>query len=344
MTTAGGYFDNLAEAQKLTQELIVPGVVKEDIRRGGLLSMFPIWQFVGKNAAWNRQSSQPTASVSTIGAGLVWTSDTTYAKQTVDLKEIYKQTKLDNFVRETYGSFNNYAAVQLAGDQEAMMNTLEDLFLYGDVTYSSGGLEFDGLHALAQNSPTPLGVTAGSLDIDQAEANLSLANMRQIERHMKAGIDFWLFPYEIAERLDAYVQENGISTFTASNINITMDQLGEQVRAWNHVPIIRTDFLVAEEPPSLVGSDARAKHTSGAAQFSVLAIKMGQVAQGDPGCTLLLGGDEIQSGQPWTFTPFDKLEGSNARGIRHVSYAAIADGSSMALGRIYDITNTAIVV
>ena len=343
MVTAGGYFDNLAEAQKLTQELIVPGVIQEDIRRGGLLTQFPIWQFVGKNAAWNRQSSQPTASVTTIGAGLVWTSDTTYAKQTVDLKEIYKQTKLDNFVRSTYGTFNNYAAIQIAGDQEAMVNTLEDLFLYGDVTFSSGELEFDGLHALARNSRQSLGATAGSLDIDEGQAGLSLANMRALERHMKAGIDFWLFPYEIAERLDAYVQENGVSTFLASQINITMDDLGKQVAKWNMVPIFRSDYLVAEQLDTGEGSNARAKHTSGDAQFSVFAVKMGQVAQGDPGCTLLLGGDQINPGQPWMFTPFEKLEGSDARGIRHVTYAAIADGSSMALGRIYDIENVAIV-
>tara|TARA_R110002110_G_scaffold4090_1_gene21114 strand:- start:512 stop:1543 length:1032 start_codon:yes stop_codon:yes gene_type:complete len=341
--TSGGHFLNLTEAQRLTQEIVVPGVFQEDIRRGGLLTSFPIWQFVGKTAQWRRQLTQQSASVTTLGAGLVWSAETAYSPQEVALKQIYKQTKLDNFVRSVYGTFNNYAAIQVADDQMAMMNTMEDLFLYGDVTYSSGNLEFDGLHALAQASPTPLGETAGVLDIDEGEAGLSLANMRQIERHMKHGIDFWLFPYEIADRLDAYVQENGVSTFLASQINITMDDLGKQVRMWNGIPIIRSDHLVAEEANTGVGSDARAKHSSGNQQFSVFAINMGNVALQEPGVTLLLGGDEIAPGQPWMFTPFEKLESSDAKGIRHMSYLALADGSSMALGRIYDIQNSAIV-
>ena len=285
--TSGGHFLNLTEAQRLTQEIVVPGVFQEDIRRGGLLTSFPIWQFVGKTAQWRRQLTQQSASVTTLGAGLVWSAETAYSPQEVALKQIYKQTKLDNFVRSVYGTFNNYAAIQVADDQMAMMNTMEDLFLYGDVTYSSGNLEFD--------------------------------------------------------RLDAYVQENGVSTFLASQINITMDDLGKQVRMWNGTPIIRSDHLVAEEANTGVGSDARAKHSSGDQQFSVFAINMGNVALQEPGVTLLLGGDEIAPGQPWMFTPFEKLESSDAKGIRHMSYLALADGSSMALGRIYDIENSAIV-
>ena len=40
---------------------------------------------------------------------------------------------------------------------------------------------------------------------------------------------------------------------------------------------------------------------------------------------------------------FDKMENSDAKGLRQTIYHNIADGSRMALGRIYDIEDVAIV-
>ena len=56
MPDSGGYWLNLAEAQKLSTSPIVPGIIQENIRRGGLLPILPMQQFTGLNIKCNLES------------------------------------------------------------------------------------------------------------------------------------------------------------------------------------------------------------------------------------------------------------------------------------------------
>ena len=48
MADAGGHWNNLAEAQKLTQGTLVPGIIEEDIQEGGLIGRLPVMQVPDK--------------------------------------------------------------------------------------------------------------------------------------------------------------------------------------------------------------------------------------------------------------------------------------------------------
>jgi hypothetical protein len=344
MAASGGHWKTLAEAQKLSQSVQVEGFLEEDILQGGLMGMLPVWQLVGLDLNWLEEKTGQSASPVGIGSQLSWTDAVEYNKRTVSLKQIYLQTPLDKFVASVYGNINNYEAIQLMENKKAMIKKLNDLLIYGDTTYSSSNLEPDGIHALSEAKSANFAGDADSLDIDEGEAGLQLANLRALEDEMKYDFDFWYFPYEIARRLDASVQENGISTFSAGSINLTMDEVGKRVSHWNGKPIIRSRYLVAEQANTGVGSDARAKNTSGTKMYSVFAVKGGNVANREPGLTLVTGGDMRENGDLMRIERFDKLEDFDASGLRLVSYFALADGSSMAVGRIYDITDAAVIV
>ncbi len=335
-----GHWTNLAEAEKLTQNVLVAGLVEENIKNGGILPLMPVVQFTGKKAAWNRESTIPTAQVAAVGDTLTWQDAAEVDEQETGLKIVYVQTPLNHFVESVHGSINNYQAIQLMNNKKAMMQKLEDLMLYGDLTFSASNLEFDGLHPLAQASATDFNLNA--LDIDQLEAGLSLANLRLIEDNMRHGLDAWIFPKQIARRLDAYVQETGISTNTFGAISFTLDQLGKKVTHWNGTPILRSDYLVGEQANTGVGSDARAKRTSGDIQYSVFAVKFGQVMNGDPGLTFAWG-NTGSPGELWKTIFFPNLEDFDSSGLRLVTYGSVLDGSSMALARIFDIEDVAIV-
>lgn len=335
-----GHWTNLAEAEKLTQSVLVAGLVEENIKNGGLLPLIPVAQFQGKTATWNRESTIPTAQTAEIGAQLTWQDAAEVDPQETGLKIVYVQTPLNHYVPAVYGSINNYEAIQLLNNKKAMLQKLEDLMIYGDETFSTGNLEFDGLHALAQASGSDF--NSNTLDIDEGEAGLSLANLRIIEDNMRHGLDAWIFSKPIARRLDAYVQEVGISTNTFGSISFTLDELGKKVTHWNGTPILRSDYLVGEQADTGVGSDARAKRTSGDIQYSVLAVKFGQVMEGDPGLTFAWG-NTGSPGELWKTVLFPNLEDFDASGLRLVTYGSVLDGSSMALARIYDIEDVAIV-
>lgn len=344
MAASGGHWKSLAEAQKLTQSRLISGIIEEDINIGGLMGLLPVWQLVGKDLIFNREKTGQTASLAQVGTQLSWTDAVEYDQITRVLKQVYVQTPLDKFVAQVYGSINNYEAIQLMENKKAVIKKVNDLLVYGDTTYSSGNLEPDGIHALAEQAAANFAGTADAMDIDQAEGALSLNNMRKLSDEMKHGIDFWLIPREVGRRIDAYAQENGVSTFTAGNITFTLDQLGQRVTHWDGVPLIRTDYLVAEQANTGVGSDARAKNTSGTKMFSIFAVRRGVPALLQPGLCYVFGGDMRGDGDMMRVERFDKLEDYDAAGLRIVSYLGLADGSAMAIGRIHDITDVAVVV
>ncbi len=335
-----GHWINLAEAEKLTQSVLVAGLIEENIKQGGILDRLPIAQFTGKTAKWLRESTIPTTQKVDIGGQLTWQEAAEVVEVETGLKIKYVQTVLDHFVEEVYGNINNYQAIQLMQDKKSMLQDLEDGIIYDDLTFDTGTLSYDGLHALAQDSGTNF--NGESLDIDEGEAGLSLLNLRTLEDNMLHGIDAWLFSRQIATRLDTYVQENGLSTNTFGQIQFTMDELGKKVMQWNGIPIIRSHYLVAEQANTGVGSDARAKHSSGDKQYSVLALKFGQVMNGDPGLTYAFGNSGAV-GDLWKTIFFPNLEDFDAAGLRLVHYGAILDGATVALGRIYDIEDVAVV-
>ena len=343
MAASGGHWTTLAEAQKLTQSVQVAGFLEEDVLTGGLLGMLPVWQLVGLDLNWLEEKTGQSATSVTVGSQLSWVDAVDYNKRTVALKQVAIQTPLDKFVASTYGNINNYEAIQLMENKKAIMKKVNDLLIYGDTTYSASNLEPDGIHALAEAKAADFDGNADVLDIDMASGALSLANMRSIEDEMKYGIDFWLFPYQIASQMDAYVQEAGLSTNTFSQIAIGTDDVGKKVTRWNGVPIVRSRFLVAEQENTGRGSDARGKNTSSTKVYSIFAVKLGQVANREPGLTVVFGGDMRENGDIMRIERFDKLEDFDASGLRVVSYFSLADGSSMALGRIHDITDAAIV-
>jgi hypothetical protein len=228
---SGGHWANLAEAQKLTEPMFLPGVVQEDIRSGGLLGVLPVQQVIGQKVRWNRQATQPSAHRASIGSQLAWEEETTYTQLDRELVIAYKQTALDQFVEGTYNNYNDYGAQQLIEDVDAMVNHINDDIIYGDSTNGQSNEPF-GLHIMAQTYGEGLGRDSDEINIDETEAGLSLANLRALEVGMRHGIDFFLFPQEIAVRLDAYTQEAGLSTNTFGQISFTSDDLGRRVTHW----------------------------------------------------------------------------------------------------------------
>lgn len=335
MADSGGYWLNLAEAEKLTQSNLVPGVIEENIRRGGILSMLPLSQYMGLDVKWNRESAERLGQMAAVGDVLSWSDNITYTSVNRALKTIYDQTPLNKYVESVYGNMNNYRAVTLKGLRKGVIRKAEDRLIYGDLDYGTN--EFDGLHAWAAEN-------TGNLNIDGAETSLSVANLRKLIDAMKYGVDALLMPFEIARRLDAFYQEGdrGVSFTALGSMTWGPSEAGRRISFWDGVPILRSDYMGDEQKNTGAGSDARAAYTSGDKQYSIFALKFGQIREDAPGLTLAFGGPKNDPGEIFRTEFFDKLENYDAEGIRLVSYLALLSGSTMSVGRIYDITDTSI--
>ena len=359
MADSGGHWKTLAEAQKLTQSLKIPGVFEEDIKRNNPIERCPVGQAAGTGLKieWLRENTTTEDAVveTDIGDQLAWSDDVEYTEKEMTLRRVYIQRKLDKYVQGIYGTYNNYEARLLLECEKGLKRRLGARFIYADTTYGGSPTQFDGLHALAAEHGAPY--TAGSANdpknIDGGEAGLSLTFLRLLVDEMKHGVDEILAPYEIIRRMDAAYQEKGfvgLATGTAGSLGFLamgFNELGKRVLFWDGIPIIRTDYLVAEQANTGTGSssDIRALRTSGDKQYSLFVVKYGMMMNGEqnPGLQFAYGGTEGQ-GDLYKLVRFPELEDYDAGGVRLVCYGAPLLGSSLCLGRIYDNEDVAILV
>ena len=363
MVDSGGHWANLAAAQKLTQSMKIPGVFEEDIKRNNPLDRLTVGQAAhsGLKIEWLREKPSAVSAIEAavadidIGEQLAWTEDVDYEEKEMTLRRSYIQRKLDKFLPGIYGTYNNYEARMLLESEKGLRRKLGARIVYADNTYGSAK-QFDGIHALAAEHGAPLATpwASGGNDpknIDANEAGLSLALLRLQVDEMKQGVDEIWAPYEIIRRMDAAYQEKGFAglAYNVSGnlgfLTLGYNDLGKRILFWDAIPIIRTDYLVPEQANTGTGSsaDSRALWTSGDKQYSIFAVKHGNVLNMEPGLTFAYGGTE-GLGDLYKLVRFPELENFDAGGIRLVTYGALLLGSSLCLGRQFDIEDVAITV
>ncbi len=361
MADSGGHWANLAAAQKLTQSMKIPGVFEEDIKRNNPVERLTVGQAAhsGLKIEWLREQPSAVSAIEAavadiaIGTQLSWTEDVDYDEKESTLRTSYIQRKLDHYLPGIYGTYNNYEARVLLESEKALKRKLGARIIYGDNTYTSA-LQMDGIHALAAEHGTPYTTSAVTNDpknIDNANVGLSLHYLRVLIDSMLHGVDELWAPYEVIRWLDAAYQEKGFAGLaynSAGNLGmITMgfNDIGKRVLFWDGIPIIRTDYLVRETINTGTGasSDARTLDSSSSGDFSLFAIKHGNVLNQEPGLTYAYGGTD-GLGDLYKLVRFPELEDYDAGGIRLVNYSTLLLGSSLCLGRIFDIDDAAILV
>lgn len=316
-----GHFKDLAEASKLVQDkLLLAGIIEEIIEEGQLLPRLPVTVIDSKSIIYNREKTLPSADFYDIHEQIPWKADVEYSSQVeVSLKRIVRQDVLDKFIMMTYKNPNDYKAVVISELRKGCMRTIEDKLIYGDSSVNPK--EFDGLGKLCDPS----------MKIAMNGA-LSLSKLRELIDKVRPKPDFLLMPFELQRRFDAAMWEAGISQGSIVRVATSPNGLGERVTHFEGIPILPSDYMVAEDATG-------AKWSSGTKYYSIFAVRLGHIQSG--GVCLVVGGD---TGGPDFFhiVELDELEDFDAGGIRLVAYCALAVGSTKALGRIYAITDAAL--
>lgn len=361
MANSGGHWKTLEEAQKLTQSTKIPGVFEEDIKRNPPLERMPVAQAsgIGLKIEWLREKTTTEAAVleTDIGDQLAWSEDVEYTEVESVLRRAYIQRKLDHYVEGIYGTYTDYKAQVLLECEKGLKRKINDRLIYGDTTYGGSPAQWNGLHAIAAGKGTPNSdtVRTGSdLNFDQEDEALSLWSLRAVMDAMKYGIDEILVPPELGIRLDAAYEEKGFiyaaaNTYVGAGVTALLtrgyNDIGKPILFFAGTPVVRTDFLVGEDDDTGTGAslDKRGKYASGDKAYSIFLVKYGDVLAKEPGVCFAYGGTEGQ-GDLYKLVLFPELEDFDAGGIRLITYGSVLLGSTLCLGRIFDVRDLAILV
>ena len=343
MALSGGHFANLAEVLKATQKTLIPGVVDENVKRGNPVDVLPWAQanHSGEAINWLREGNDAEDDVVELGLGgaTVFTEGATFDIEEAKLKTSYLLRKLDKFNSAVHQTVNNYERMVLSGMMRGLTKKVGDKIVYDDP--NTNALLMKGLHAQAIDNEN----NSEAWDIDQGEAALSLESMRIVSDEMRFGYDFWFMPFNLARRIDRAYQEAGVTRMASGTagalglISYDADAQGRKVMLFDNHPIIRTDYLLAEDANS-VTANPRSKFTSGTRMYSIFAIKLGQssLAEEDPGLKVIFGKTEVD-GKFFNLEHWDKIITHIAQAFRLSAYTELMVGSKYGIGRIFDITD-----
>lgn len=134
-----------ADAERLSNNQLVSGVIEEIIKRDAIYALLP---FVGTNHkayVYNREGTIPTVSFYDVNSAINEGAPTN-TQVTVTLKILAHNVDIDKFLAGTMNDTNNQVAEALAGAAKAVDQKFRDTLVNGDVT--GDPLSFDGMTKL----------------------------------------------------------------------------------------------------------------------------------------------------------------------------------------------------
>ena len=296
------------EAEKLSNNQLISGVIDQIIDRDDLMAVLPFTQVNGKAYVYNREN--------TLG-GAAWLdpndaiseSAATFTEVVAKLRILAGDVDVDKFLQSTMGDTNDQMAIQIAKKAKAVSREFHRTLAKGDAT--ANGKEFDGLPQLAVAAGGTQTVTAG------ANGNaLTLTMLDELVDSVPNGPDVIVMRRGTIRAFRALLR----ATYGTDAVMQQLENFGRPMLTHNGIPVIMNEFLAADEAQG-----------SASATCSVYALRLNEL----DGLHGLYGGDNAGI----VVENIGTVQNKDATRIRLKWYTGLALKSTRSIGRLKGVTN-----
>ncbi len=239
------------EAAKLTQDMLLRGVIETIVKESELLDYLPFLDVTGTSVTYNRETTMPAASFYDVGD--TWTEATpTFTQVTAALKVLGGDADVDNFLQATYADPNDLEVEVIASRAKAIGHKFSDTFFNGDTAVDAKS--FDGLTKLLNGGSQEFAAGPNG-------AALTLDFMDQLVDMILPGKpDLLLMSKRTRRKLSNLRRASG------NLLEVDVNEFGRRALYYDGIPIVVDDFV----------SDAQTQGSSNVCS-SIYAVKLGQV-------------------------------------------------------------------
>ena len=303
----------LEEASKLSNDILLQGVVETIAKESPVLQQLPFIEIVGNGLTYNRENTLPTIDFYDVGD--IWAESTpTFEQITATLKIMGGDADVDNFLKATRSNLQDLEAAVVELKAKALKDKFEETFIYGDT--STNSKQFDGLRKLidtttASDQVIAAGATGGSLTLSQLDELIDA---------IKGGKpDLLLLSRRSRRKLNALVRASG-----SGMMETDRNKWGKFVQLWDGIPIGVCDWILDTH----VVSDSVETATTGGTCSTIYAIQFGEGAL----CGLTSPGQ-------LTAEPIGSMESKDASRTRVKWYVSLALFSSIKAAALIGVTD-----
>jgi hypothetical protein len=236
-----------AEADKLSNNQLVAGIIDEIIERDDLFAVLPFTRVNSKAYVYNREDTGGSNNI-TAGAGLPTFLDPndTVVEGAVPFKEITTRLRIiagdvdvDKFLQEVESDTNDQMAIQIAKKAKALGRIYHDALVNGNSSVNAKA--FDGLARLMTNADSNANQSFAAA---AGGAALTLSMLDQLLDTVKNGADALIMRRGTARAFRNLVRAAG--GISAEDYALAKD-FGRPMLSHNGVPILINDFLPGNE-------------------------------------------------------------------------------------------------
>ncbi len=242
----------LAEGAKLSNDVLLEGVIETVINDSPVLQRLPFIEIVGNGLTYNRENAAATAAYYAVGD--TWSESTpTFTQVTAALKVLGGDADVDNYLARTRNNVQDLEAAVVTLKARAVQQQFDDTFVNGDTSTAANA--FDGIDKLC--------VAGQTVSMGTNGATLTLAKLDELIDTVRGGKpDMLLVSRRTRRSLTALSRATGSGILEQNR-----DEFGHMVQFYNGIPVGVNDYI----------PDAKTVGTSGDCS-TIYALQFGEGA------------------------------------------------------------------
>ena len=252
----------LAEASKLSNDMLLQGVVETIVKDSPVLQQLPFIEIVGNGLTYNQEKTLP--GIDFYDVGDTWTESTpTFEQMTANLKIIGGDADVDNFLKATRSNVQDLEAAIIELKAKALKQKFEEIFIYGDSDTNSK--QFNGLRLLidtttASDQVIAMGATGATLTLDKLDELIDA---------VKGGKPDMLLMSRRSRR-----KINALARAAGGMMDTDRDSWGNFIQLWDGIPIGVNDWTLDTH----VVTDSLETDITGGDCSTIYAVQFGEGA------------------------------------------------------------------
>jgi hypothetical protein len=217
----------LAEAAKLSNDVLLTGVIETIVKDSPILQRMPFVEIVGNGLTYNRENTAATAAFFDIGD--TWTESTpTFTQVNTTLKIMGGDADIDNYLIATRSNVQDLETAVVQLKAKAVRQLFETTFITGDAT--ANPKSFDGLDKLCDAGQV---VTSGANG-----AALTLDKLDELIDAVKGGKPDLLLMSRRTRR-----SVNKLARTSGSFLEADRDEFGSMLQFYDGIAIGVSDYI-----------------------------------------------------------------------------------------------------
>ena len=220
----------LAESAKLSQDLLITGVIENIISVNPIFEVLPFMEIEGNALGYNRENALGDAQYLGVGGTITAKNPATFTYVTSGLTTLLGDAEVNGLIEATRSNKQDQRAAQVASKAKSIARQFQDTMINGDGTANT----FQGVLALTPTSQKiNTGTNGSQLTFD------ILDQLIDIVKDKDGQVDYLMMPFRTRRAYFTLLR-----TLGGASVNEVMNlPSGRQVPMYRGVPIFVNDYI-----------------------------------------------------------------------------------------------------